>query len=176
MNKLGTNKGTSTAKPYRQFIINCYGENDRRKYYSIQPFGQDANAPEELKGLTVDSGNKDDNFIIGFLNALKLDSLAKGEQILFSTSADGKTLKSYIKLLNTKVIEFNGNADFIAGFTKLKEGFDQLKSDFNSFVTTKFNLHMHATAGTGAPSPPSVTGTSSTATIDPCKKANLKTE
>jgi hypothetical protein len=175
MNTLGTIKKVDTEETYRQFVINCLGENDHRKYYMITPFGMDANVPDGYKAFTSDSRNKDDKFVTGFLNPLKLNALNKGDQILFSTTSDGKTMKSFVKLLNDGTLNFNGDADFLAGYTKLKEGFDKLKDDLNALVT-KFNTHMHPTAGTGAPSPPTVSGTSSTASIDACKKANLKCE
>jgi hypothetical protein len=175
MNTLGTVKGTDTSKSFRQFIVNCLGENDRRKFYLITPFGMDSNPPEGVKALTSDSKNKDDKFVMGFLNALKLDDLAPGEQIIFSAASDGSEVKAFIKLLNTGIMHLNGDADFLAGYTKLKEGFDQLKSDFNNLVTA-YNSHMHPTAATGPASPPTVSGTSSTASIDDSKKANLKCE
>jgi hypothetical protein len=175
MNTLGTVKSVDTSKSFRQFVINCLGESDRRKYYLIAPFGVDSNPPEGAKGLTSDSKNKDDKFVIGFLNALKLDDLAPGEQLIFSTSNNGSEVKAFIKLLNTGVMALNGDADFLAGYTKLKEGFDQLKTDFNNLVT-KYNAHMHPTAATGPASTTTQPGTSSTASIDDSKKENLKCE
>lgn len=182
MNTLGTVKGTDVSKNFRQFVINCFGENDRRKFYLISPFGIDSNPPENVKALTSDSKNKDDKFVVGFLNALKLDALNPGEQIIFSTSSDGSGVEAFIKLLNTGVMSFNGDADFLAGYTKLKEGFDQLKSDHNDLVSA-FNsfaaTHMHPTAAAGPPSvptPPITPETASTASIDASKKENLKCE
>jgi hypothetical protein len=175
MNTLGTVKGTDTSKTFRQFIVNCLGENDRRKFYLITPFGVDSNPPENVKALTSDSKNKDDKFVMGFLNGLKLDDLNPGEQIIFSTASDGAEMKAFVKLLNTGVMHLNGDADFLAGYTKLKEGFDQLKTDFNNLVT-EYNAHMHPTAATGPPSVTTAAGTASTASIDASKKANLKCE
>lgn len=194
MNILGTKKDTDITGDFRQFVINCLGENDRRKYFVVSEFGSDYNAPDEMRVLTSDSRNKDDKFALGFLNGLKLDDLLKGEKAIFSTSEDGSAIKAKIVFRNTGdieinqglpngnilikadgTIEFNGNTDTLAGFTELKAGFDQLKTDFNNLVTA-YNTHMHPTAATGSPSPPTVTGTSSNASIDNSKKENLKSE
>jgi len=111
MNTLGTNKGTNTEGNYRQYVINCLGENDRRKYFSIQPFGEDANVPEEIKALTSDSNNKDNKFVIGYLNALKLDDLEPGEKVIFSTADDGSEIKAKITFKNTGDIEVEATND-----------------------------------------------------------------
>jgi hypothetical protein len=194
MNTLGTKKDTDVKEDFRQFVINCLGENDRRKYFVISEFGSDYNAPDETKVLTADSQNKDNKFTLGFLNGLKFDDLEKGEKAIFSTSEDGSGIVAKIVFRNTGdmeinkdlsngnilikadgTIEFNGNADTLVGFTDLKTGFDQLKTDFNNLVTA-YNSHMHPTAGTGPPSPPTMPGTSSTASIDASEKENLKSE
>jgi hypothetical protein len=41
----------------------------------------------------------------------------------------------------------------------------QLRADLNTFITTIYNLHMHPTAAVGAPSAPTVTGSSPTAPV-----------
>ena len=111
MNTLGTNKGTNTEGIYRQYVINCLGENDRRKYFSIQPFGEDANVPEEVKALTSNSNNKDNKFVIGYLNALKLDDLEPGEKVIFSTAEDGSEIKAKITFKNTGDVEVEASND-----------------------------------------------------------------
>lgn len=199
MNTLGKTKDTNTEETYRQFIINCLGENDRRKYFLVTSFGEDFNVPEDTRALTSESNNKDDKFVLGFLNKVKIDALNPGDKAIFSTSEDGTTIESQIVLKNTGDIEinngisgnanllikadgtmeFNGNADFIAGFTKLKEGFDALKTDYNDLVS-KWNTFANAYVP-GGPStqglPPTASaGSTSTASIDDSKKDNLKIE
>ena len=102
---LGKTKDTDISGDFRQFIINCLGENDQRKYFSISSFGSDFNVPVDSRGLTIDSKNKDDKFVIGFLNLLKIDDLEPGENAIFSTSEDGTEIKSKIILRNTGDIE-----------------------------------------------------------------------
>jgi hypothetical protein len=186
MNTLGTIKGTDTSKSYRQYVINCLGENDRRKYYLVTDFGTDFNVPENVKALTGDSKNKDDKFVFGFLNTLKTDDLNPGEKIVFSTSEDGSEIKTFIKLLNTGVMDINGDADFLAGFTKLKEGFDQLVSDVNDAIGVLNSIVDAFAAWTPVPNDggaalksqvASITDANeTTASIDDSKKENLKCE
>jgi hypothetical protein len=96
---------------YRQFIINCYGENDQRKYFSISPFGIDFNAPADTRTLTSDSKNKDIKFSLGVLNKVKIDDLKPGEMGLFSTDEPGETIMSQIVFRNTGNIEINKGMD-----------------------------------------------------------------
>ncbi len=146
---------TQDDNNYRQFIINCYGENDQRKYFSLTPFGIDFVAPENTRSFVSESANKDVQYNLGVLNKIKIDDLAKGESVIFSTDETGEDLKSSITLRNTGnievnknisenatvninadgTIEFNGNVDTLAGFTELKAGFDQGISDLNDAIT-----------------------------------------
>lgn len=160
---------------YRQFVINCIGANDQRNYFNLSPFGFDSIATENTRVLTLDSKNKDVKFCAGVLNKIKIDDLKVGESVLFSTSENGKDLKSYIRLNNDGTMHQNGDADNLVGFLELKDGFDKLKADFNNLITA-FNTHKHPTAATGSPSITTITGSKSTASIDLSKKDNLKTE
>ena len=74
------------------------------------------------------------------------------------------------------VIEINGNADFAVAFTDLKTAFDQLKTDFNTFVTTIYNLHVHpgVTAGPASTGVAPLVGTGSTADMSGAKVDTVK--
>jgi hypothetical protein len=90
-----------------------------------------------------------------------------GEIMLYSQ--DGGLIKAFIKFLKDGILEINGNTDFAVAFDDLKTGFDALRTDMNTFITTIYNLHVHG------PSPlPSVTGTQSTANIDASKINTIK--
>jgi hypothetical protein len=191
---------------FRQFIINCLGNNDNRKYFSLSPFGVDFVAPENTRSLTSESMNKDVNYNMGVLNKIHVDDLNAGECVIFSTDEAGETLKSkqvYRNNGNIEInegmangniiikadgtIEFNGNADFLTGFTKNKEGFDQHKSDYNAHKhqIPAGTVIVSVSGGSGAPAvgvlnpaPIDLTGTDKTtsASIDDAKKENLKCE
>lgn len=98
---------TQDDNDYRQFIINCYGNNDQRKYFSLAPFGIDFVAPENTRSLVSDSKNKDIQYNLGVLNKIRLIDLAAGECMIFSTDETGETLKSSITLRNSGNIEIN---------------------------------------------------------------------
>ena len=95
-----------------------------------------------------------------------------GERKIYS-QADG-SIKSYIYCKADGVLELNGNADFAVRFSELETAFNTLKDDFNSFVTTKYNTHVHPTAPVGPTTPPSLVGTSSTADVSGAKIETIK--
>lgn len=84
----------------------------------------------------------------------------QGGKKIYSQSGD--VIRAFIMLMNTGVIQINGDSDFVVGFTALKAGFDQLVSDHN--------LHVHTETG-GTTTAPTV---SSTANIDGAKKDDIK--
>lgn len=158
-----------------------FGSKDTVNTFMISPFGDDFNVPKGYDALYIKTSNSSEPVCVGFINKIISDDLASGEKIIFSTDESGDNLKAFIKLLNTGIIHFNGDGDFIAGFNDLKSGFDQLKSDVNNLVTG-FNSHTHLTvASLGTPTPPVpvppyIPASPSTASIDSSKKDNLKTE
>lgn len=95
----------------RMFIVSCLGNSDQRKYPSLSPFGIDFNPPENTRSLTTSSQNNDTKYNLGVLNKIKIEDLAKGESAIFSTSEDGKELKSQIIMRNTGKIEIVSKSD-----------------------------------------------------------------
>lgn len=72
-------------------------------------------------------------------------------------------------------IIFNSGSDNAVRFSELKTGFDQLKQDFNNLVTV-FNTHLHSgvTPGGGVSAITTITGSSSSASINDAKIDNIK--
>ncbi len=198
---------TEDENGYRQFVVNCVGIDDQRKYFSISPFGIDFNPPETLRVVTSESRNKDESLNIGVLNKIKIDNLNLGESAIFSTDDVGEAIVSQIVLRNTGDIEinkdfeenanilikadgtmeFNGDADFLAGYTALQEGFEELKADYNAHIhqIPPGEVIISVSGGSGAPAvgvpnPAPIdlteTDTESSASVDDCKKENLKSE
>ena len=63
----------------------------------------------------------------------------------------------------------------LKAFNDLKSGFDTLKGDVNTFITTIYNLHTHVSAGPGVPTAvPVPTGSSSAASVDAAKVDTVK--
>ena len=80
-----------------------------------------------------------------------------------------------IKALADGTLEINGNSDFAVAFNDLKAGFDQLKADYNTFLTTIYNLHTHVSVTSlGTPTVPVPTGSNSSASIDASKVDEVK--
>jgi len=96
-------------------------------------------------------------------------------EIFSLTDFKGNTFKN-----NDTVWEINGNADFAVRFGALETAYNQLKSDFDTFVTT-YNSHIHITTATVGPtavpgviSPTVSTGSPSTGDISGAKVDNIK--
>lgn len=58
-----------------------------------------------------------------------------GQTKIYSTSADGKTLKSLIDLDVNGNVNINGDADFAVAFNDLKSEFNKLNDEYNKLVT-----------------------------------------
>jgi hypothetical protein len=148
-----------------------YGKTDVQTSQQVAPHGIDSNPVKDMMAIYSQTEEKGKTVIVGYINRNVL--AAVGENRLYSTDSSGE-LSTSIWLKADGTIELGGSAKHLVRFEELKTGFDQLKSDFNAFITA-YNSHMHPTAGTGAPSPPTVTGTSSTASIDSSKIDEIKT-
>lgn len=139
-------------------------------------YGTDANPIEDCIAVYAQTGIKGKTVIIGYIN--KNAIAAVGEHRIFSTDADGAP-QFYIHLKNDGTCEIGGNTDNMVRFSELETAFNQLKDDHDALVTA-FNTHMHPTAATGAPSPPTpvpnqIPAVVSTADISGAKIEEVKT-
>jgi hypothetical protein len=94
-------------------------------------------------------------------------SIDIGEIMLYSQ--DGGLIKAFIKFLKDGILEINGNADSAVAFNDLKLGFDALRTDMNTFITTIYNLHKHGTSPL-----PSEIGAESSASIADAEVTTVK--
>ncbi len=160
---------------FRRIKIRKYGNGDIQTSRQVSAFGFDSAPPEGMVAVFSETNKKGKSVIIGYLNKSLL--AAPGETRIFSIDGDG-ALSTFIWLKDDGTMQIGGDADFMVRFSDLKTGFDQLKQDHNSLVTA-FNAHMHATAGTGPPVPPTpgtgIPATASTASIDDSKIEEIKT-
>lgn len=117
----------------------------------LQTYGLEINPPVNniLCVLLSESGNEDSMIAIPF----DIDKIT--------------TTKIIIENDNKIIFMVDGKegGDFMARFNELKAGFDQLKSDHNSFLT-----HVHGASGT-PPVPPAIP---SSANIDYAKIENIE--
>ena len=82
-----------------------------------------------------------------------------------------------VKLTANTQIELNGNTDYAVKYNELKIAFDQLKSDFNNFVSLTYGLHTHpyvdTPIGPSVTSPTTSMGTPSTADMSTSKNTKV---
>lgn len=161
MNVISKIISTAINKGYLIIKALRYGSGNVQTAYMINPFGIDGNPPEGYRCIFADTGNDNEKIIIGIIS----DKAIAGKGELRLHSEDG-TEKAYMYLKKDGVIEINGNTDFMVRYNALESGFNQLRSDFNTFL-----LHVHGGAGT-PPTPPAVP---STASISGAKISNIKT-
>jgi len=142
-----------------------FTENDVRTIELMPGNGVDFNP---VTGSRVFVASDSDSYQLAIASTDDIEPESNtGEYEIYSN--DSGTKKAKIKLKTDEEIVINDGTDYAVAFNELKTAFDQLKSDFDNFVNTIFNLHNHPTAPTGPVSVPSVTGSSSTADIDPAK-------
>ena len=131
--------------------------------------GEDVNPPVGNRVLIVDVG-------AAYKIAIAADdgiepSIDEGEKKLYSIN--GVSISAFINLLNTGILELNGNADFAVRFNAMKTAFDEMKTDLNNFITV-YNGHSHATAPAGPISGPSAAGSASAADMSDAKIDEIK--
>lgn len=110
------------------------------------------------------------------------DGVGSGESIIYGRDGDGSPVSS-VKLCSDGKVLVNGGGRSAAAYPDLKTAFDDLKDDFNSFVSDKYNKHTHLVAalpsvGTPPPTiPTGVTasqGSKSTANIAPSESNTVE--
>lgn len=110
------------------------------------PFGEDSSP---VNGARVAVFRITPSFII----AINSESIVEpesepGEKEIFSTDENG-IKKAFIKFLTDGKIKINGEGDFLVRFNELKNGFNQLRDDFDG--------HKHKYTSALHPGPPADT-------------------
>lgn len=165
---------------------------DVRTVELISQAGEDTNPADNCRAVVVDVAN-DYKAAIAVSDDLTPEVNA-GEKELYSTDTPVTEKRAKIKLcangdieidayggstLNIKQdgnIDINGASDFAVAYNDLKTAFDQLKSDYDNFVTTKYNLHAHTgvTVGGGSTGATATVGAASTADMSPAKVSTVR--
>ena len=101
------------------------------------------------------------------------DPQAESGEVRFYSRDDNGAQQAFLWIKKDGNIEINGDTDFAVAFNDLKSGFDTLKSDVNTFITTIFNLHTHVETG-GTTATPLPIGSASAASIDASKVPTVK--
>jgi len=137
--------------------------------------GIDANPPDNARAVVLPVG-KAWQIAVAIDDGVAPDDTVDQGEIEIYSSASGSRVATIrlddsgnIKIDADTEIILNSGTDYAVAYEDLKTAFDQLKSDFDTFVSTIFNLHNHPTAATGPVSVPSVTGSASTADMSGAK-------
>ena len=135
----GTNDGKSLV-----IKTSAAGGQERETELYHPPGIASAPTPEDI-AVSVPSGTG--GRIAVATQNYKLDiEVTAGKTILYSTTADGKTLKATI------ILDVDGNVS-MNGDTKRFVTHGELDTALQNFINA-LNLHTHPTAGTGPPSVP----------------------
>jgi hypothetical protein len=160
---------------FRKIKVRRLGQNDIQTPTQAAPFGVDSAPIKNMRAIYADTDKKGKPVIIGYINRELI--AGDGETRIFSLDENGE-LATFIWLKADGTMQIGGDADNAVRFSELKTGFDQLKSDHDALVDA-FNSHMHATAGTGPPVPPTpgtgIPAMHTTASIDDSKIDEIKT-
>lgn len=167
---------TLIYKGYRR--IKSAFSGDTHDSVQITSFGDDSCPPKNIKGVKMATSTEAYHIILGYFN--RSNVAVEGEKRIFSVKEDG-SISFYVHLKNNGTMEIGGTDDNLVRYSELKTGFDQLKTDFNNFLTTQYNLHTHpvpgVTVGSGSTNSSVTTslGTESIADISDCKIDEIKT-
>lgn len=162
---------SSVKKAGRNLVkFRLFGPDDIREKPNAAPYGVDGNPIKKMVGIYAKTGEDGKGVLLGFIQENALAD--PGELRLFATDENGVE-KCFIWLTNSGTIQLNGNTDNLVRYSKLKEGFDELRDDFNSLIMD-YNGHIHVTPA-GNSNPIAVPLTGSSASIITSKINELKT-
>lgn len=158
-------------------ICKVISVNEENRTCELEPINGDAERTGRLQAsLSLSEGI----FIKPVINSFVLLSFINNQTGIITNYSEVERV--YIKVGGSEYdiidgdIIFNSGSDNAVRFSELKTGFDQLKQDFNKFVTTIYNVHVHPGVLSGGASTLITTnvGTSTTASIDNAKIDNIK--
>lgn len=150
-----------------------YGANDVQTVFNIQPFGIDSRPVKGYRGIYADTASKEEKILIGVI----LESaIAEEGEIRFHSEDADKAEQAYLYLTAGGELHLNGDADNAVRYSELETAFNELRDDFNNFITL-YNAHVHpgVTSGSASTSPPPVSGSSSAADVSGAKIDNVLT-
>lgn len=160
-----------SGSPAAQAIVSAKGiggtDLEAEAYH---PHGFFSRAPGNTRGVFIPIGSRSVGVMLGLANYNIGIDIDQGETYIYSTTADGKTIKSRLRLTATGDIELNGS-------NKRLVTWDELNSAISSLVTS-LNSHTHMVASLGAPTGPASASTppvTFACNIDAAKTTSVKT-
>jgi len=140
---------------------------ERPQNYGFESYPDTADNIEAV--LAFIGGNRDQGLALILHDRTNRPSLNKGESMLWSKYGKNILLK------NNNTIEMGAaDQEFVKG-TELQNQINQLRTDYNTFVTTIYNLHTHVETG-GVTAVPVPTGAATTADFSNIKSTVIKGE
>ena len=153
----------------RTNTVNGRSRYDPRTGVDVAPFGIDSAPPEGWTAVYLPSECDDAQAVVGYVNEKAI--METGNTRLYSSG------DLDIRVLADSTIEIGGNTKNLVRFQELETGFNQLRSDLNTLITT-YNTHTHPVVVAGSPgvaSATTATGTPSSASISAAKIEEIKT-
>lgn len=174
MNRAKTDSTRSNSFGQRLIKFLRLGRNDVREVTQAAPHGIDSHPTKGLIAIYAPTGSNGTGSVIGYINPQALADV--GELFLYSTD-DQAAVQFRIKLRNNGTCEIGGDTDNMVRYSKLEDAFNELRDDFNTFVNSVYNVHVHpgVTPGSGSTAVTPTVGQASTADISPAKIDEIKT-
>lgn len=166
---------TKVEDGFRLIKAQVMGKNDIQTPAEATPFGIDSNPVKDMAAIYAPSTVKGEPVIIGYIQKNRLSEV--GALRMYSTDTEGEE-QNYLWLRADGTIEVGGHTDNLVRYSKLETAFNELKADYNNFLTA-FNGHTHPTPSGPSSVPTPVSGaipaSPSAADISPAKINEIKT-
>lgn len=144
---------------------------------TANPYGFDSNPTKNYIAIVSGTMSNEEPVVVGYLNPRAFTTLNPGDSAQYATNENGDVVGTIVAR-NNGTIEILGNDDNAVRFSKLKTAYEELQTKVNDLVIA-FNQHVHATAGSGPPSPPTpvpntIPAIPSSGDIEPSKIDQIK--
>lgn len=155
--------------------ITRYGNADVQTSQQVAPAGVDSVPVKDTAAAYSSTDVVGKTLVIGYLQ--KNMKAADGEIRIFSTGGEGQATQIWLDNAGNIYfeVEKNDKHNNLVRYNELVLGFEQLKAEFNAFVTA-YNAHTHLSSLPATPTaPPVPPATPTTADISQSRAAKLFT-
>ncbi len=147
------------------------GRSDVQTANEAVAFGIDSVPLRDLRAIYANTGQSGTNVIIGYISLSQVS--VEGETRLYALDPSSGNKSIDIILRTDGTMEVGGDADFMVRYSALETAYNELRDDFNSFIST-YNSHTHPAPG-GTTSPATQTGSTSAGDITGARIDEIKT-
>lgn len=167
--EIGANKDGDTS--VRMLTVELSDGDDIQTVEYYDDGGTDYRPPDGAEVVVIDVSPS--HRVAIAVDDLLTPTVNEGEKEIYSTDTAGTSKAATILLKNDGTIEILDNTDFAVRYSDLETAFNELKSDFNTFIGV-FNAHIHPDPVSGNTGAPTTTGSTSTADITGAKIDEIK--